>query len=139
MWFWNSKLFQPYIQSRIWHYPNRMPQKTINIYDSIGNIIKKQFEEQGISMSLFEEQLCCDRTNIYSIFNRERIDTELLKKTSIVLNHDIFKYYSEELMLNCSLSEKQDAFEWKRNRRFYCNFVAWTKDTICPWQMQQTK
>ena len=88
-----------------------MPQKTINIYDSIGNIIKKQFEEQGISMSLFEEQLCCDRTNIYSIFNRERIDTELLKKTSIVLNHDIFKYYSEELMLNCSLSEKQDAFE----------------------------
>ena len=77
----------------------------------IGNIIKKQFEEQAISVSLFAKQLCCDRTNIYSIFNRERIDTELLKKISIALNHDIFKYYSEELMLYCSLSEKQDAFE----------------------------
>ena len=77
----------------------------------IGNIIKKQFEEQAISVSLFAKQLCCDRTNIYSIFNRERIDTELLKKISIALNHDFFKYYSEELMLYCSLSEKQDAFE----------------------------
>lgn len=77
----------------------------------IGNIIKKQFEEQAISVSLFAEQLCCDRTNIYSIFNRERIDTKLLKKISIALNHDFFKYYSEELMQYCSLSEKQDAFK----------------------------
>ena len=77
----------------------------------IGNIIKKQFEEQAISVSLFAKQLCCDRTNIYSIFNRERIDTELLKKISIALNHNFFKYYSEELMQYCSFSEKQDAFK----------------------------
>ena len=77
----------------------------------IGNIIKKQFEEQAISVSLFAKQLCCDRTNIYSIFNRERIDTELLKKISIALNHDFFKYYSKELMQYCSFSEKQDAFK----------------------------
>ena len=77
----------------------------------IGNIIKKIFEAQGSSVSWLAKQLCCDRTNIYSIFNRERIDTELLKKISIALNHDIFKYYSEELMQYCSLSEKQDAFK----------------------------
>lgn len=77
----------------------------------IGNIIKKQFEEQAISVSLFAKQLCCDRTNIYNIFNWERIDTELLKKISIALNHDFFKYYSKELMQYCSLSEKQDAFK----------------------------
>ena len=46
----------------------------------IGNIIKKIFEAQGGSVSWLAKQLCCDRTNIYSIFNRERIDTELLKK-----------------------------------------------------------
>lgn len=77
----------------------------------IGNIIKKVFEAQGGSVSWLAKQLCCDRTNIYSIFNRERIDSELLKKISIALNHDFFKYYSEELMQYCSLSEKQDAFK----------------------------
>ena len=77
----------------------------------IGNIIKKIFEAQGGSVPWLAKQLYCDRTNIYSIFNRERIDTELLKKISIALNHDIFKYYSEEFIQYCSLSEKQDAFK----------------------------
>lgn len=66
----------------------------------IGNIIKKQFDNQGCSVSWFAKQLCCDRTNIYSIFKRESIDTALLEKISIILNHDFFKYYSEDIN-NC--------------------------------------
>ena len=65
----------------------------------IGNIIKKQFDAQGASVSWFAKQLCCDRTNIYSIFKRESIDTGLLEKNSIILNHDFFKYYSQDIAI----------------------------------------
>ena len=68
----------------------------------IGNIIKKQFEAQGGSVSWFAKELCCDRTNIYSIFKRESIDTALLEKISIILKHDFFKYYS----LNINIENK---------------------------------
>lgn len=66
----------------------------------IGRIIKKRFEDQGVSASWFAKQLCCDRTNIYSIFKRESIDTLLLTKISAILKHDFFKYYSEDVKAN---------------------------------------
>ncbi|MBQ5644212.1 MAG: XRE family transcriptional regulator [Bacteroidaceae bacterium] len=63
----------------------------------IGNIIKKQFDAQGCSVSWLAKELCCDRTNIYSIFKRESIDTRLLEKISVILKHDFFKYYSQDI------------------------------------------
>ena len=65
----------------------------------IGSIIKKRFDEQGESVSWFAKQLCCDRTNVYSIFKRESIDTALLVKISVILNHDLFKYYSKDVAI----------------------------------------
>ena len=63
----------------------------------VGSIIKEIFDKQEASVSWFAKQLCCDRTNIYSIFKRESIDTALLVKISTILNHDFFKYYSQDL------------------------------------------
>ena len=63
----------------------------------IGSIIKKKFDELGISASWFAKELCCDRTNVYSIFKRESIDTSLLVKISLILKHDFFKYYSQDI------------------------------------------
>ena len=63
----------------------------------IGSIIKEKFDELGLSVSWFAKELCCDRTNIYSIFKRESIDTALLVKICIILNHDFFKHYSKDL------------------------------------------
>lgn len=63
----------------------------------IGSIIKEKFDELGLSVSWFAKELCCDRTNVYSIFKRESIDTSLLVKISVILNHDFFKYYSIDL------------------------------------------
>ncbi|MBR5592757.1 MAG: XRE family transcriptional regulator [Bacteroidaceae bacterium] len=66
----------------------------------IGSIIKKQFDAQEGSVAWFAKQLCCDRTNIYSIFKRESIDTALLEKISVILNHDFFQYYSKEINID---------------------------------------
>jgi plasmid maintenance system antidote protein VapI len=63
----------------------------------IGSIIKEKFDELGLSVSWFAKELCCDRTNVYSIFKRESIDTSLLVKISIILDHDFFRYYSLDL------------------------------------------
>ncbi len=63
----------------------------------IGSIIKEKFDELGLPVSWFAKELCCDRTNVYSIFKRESIDTSLLVKISLILNHDFFKYYSDDL------------------------------------------
>lgn len=65
----------------------------------IGNLIKTEFYRQGRSVSWLAEQLHCDRTNVYDIFQRESIDTTLLRKISILLQHDFFKDYSKEIHL----------------------------------------
>lgn len=63
----------------------------------IGRIIEKVFHDQGRSASWFAEQLHCDRTNVYSIFKRESIDTALLVRISNILQHNFFQYYIQEL------------------------------------------
>lgn len=63
----------------------------------IGSVIKDKFDELGLTVSWFAKELCCDRTNVYSIFKRESIDTSLLVKISLILNHDFFKCYSDDL------------------------------------------
>lgn len=63
----------------------------------IGRIIEQVFHDQGRSASWFAEQLHCDRTNVYSIFKRESIDTALLVRISNILQHNFFQYYIQEL------------------------------------------
>ena len=43
------------------------------------------------------EQIPCERTNIYKIFRRGSIDTKLLKRISVILEHDFFKGLSAEI------------------------------------------
>lgn len=56
----------------------------------IGQSIRAEFERQGHTVVWFAQQLCCDRTNIYRIFARDSIDTELLIRISVVLKHNFF-------------------------------------------------
>lgn len=66
----------------------------------IGQQIEKIFREQGRKVSWFADKLCCDRRNIYKIFERESIDTALLVRISIVLDHDFLKDLSDKLKEN---------------------------------------
>lgn len=63
----------------------------------IGQLIKDELERQERSVSWFARKLYCDRSNIYKIFKRSTIDTELLMRISVVLNHDFFSDYIEVL------------------------------------------
>lgn len=61
----------------------------------IGKHIQKQMKEQGRSASWLARQLCCDRTNIYKIYNKKSIDTDVLQKISYLLGYNFFDLYNK--------------------------------------------
>ncbi len=63
----------------------------------IGQLIKEKVEEQGKTIVWFSQQIPCNRTNVYKIFDKSSIDTRLLLRISTVLRYDFFGEYSKEL------------------------------------------
>ena len=66
-------------------------------YIHIGKEIHDEMTRKGCSAAWIAERLGCNRTNIYNIFVRESISTELLLKISRALNKDFFALYSQSL------------------------------------------
>lgn len=64
----------------------------------IGKLIRKRVKEQHLTVVWLANQLSCTRTNVYKMFERYSIDTEVLMKLSIVLDFDFFSLYSGELV-----------------------------------------
>ena len=58
----------------------------------IGHIIKEVMESQERTPTWLARKINCERPNIYYIFQQPSINTELLLKISIALNHDFFSY-----------------------------------------------
>ncbi len=73
---------------------NKGHEKTL-ISVHVGNEIKRVMKDQGRSVTWLSHQLYCDRTNIYKIFSKSSIDTTLLLRISIALNHNFFSYLNE--------------------------------------------
>lgn len=63
----------------------------------IGQLIKIELERQERTVSWFARKLCCDRSNVYKIFKRSTIDTELLLRISQILQHDFFEIYRKQI------------------------------------------
>ena len=63
----------------------------------IGNLIKEELFRQGRTITWLARELGYSRQQLYNIFPREWIYTDLLLKISILLKHDIFKQYTEYL------------------------------------------
>lgn len=64
----------------------------------IGKTIKSVVDRQpeGRDITWLAEQLNCHKADVYDIFNRSTIDTELLRRISVILDHDFFKDLSAE-------------------------------------------
>lgn len=62
----------------------------------IGRLIKQKFDESGYSTAELAALIHCDRTNIYRIFNRTSIDSELLNRISEALQYDFMQAYSSK-------------------------------------------
>lgn len=64
---------------------------------NIGKIIEAELRRQERTVTWLSRKIHCDRRNVYDIFSRTSIDTDLLYKLSIALNTDFFTYFSTNL------------------------------------------
>jgi len=62
----------------------------------IGQLIKKKVDASSMDVTAFAKAIDKERTNVYDIFKRDSIDTNLLKKIGQVLNYDFFQELLEE-------------------------------------------
>lgn len=75
----------------------------------IGLLIKEELHRQERGITWFARKLACDRSNIYRLFEKESIDTGLLLRICLVLQHDFFSEYAQHY--RDRLKELQDSVE----------------------------
>lgn len=63
----------------------------------IGMLIRSRLEETGKTVVWFARKLSCSRTNAYKIFDKPSINTDMLRRISVILDYDFFSLYSDEL------------------------------------------
>lgn len=65
----------------------------------VGKLIKDVFDRQpkGCTAAWLASRLNCDRRNVYKIFSRPYIDTDMLMRVSKALDHDFFLDLSESM------------------------------------------
>ena len=62
----------------------------------IGKMIKAELHQQGQTTIWLAEQLNFSRRNVYKIYRRSWIQTDLLLKISLILNRNFFLEYTNE-------------------------------------------
>lgn len=64
----------------------------------IGSIIKEELLRQGRTASWLARALYCDRSNVYKLFKKRSLDSDLLLRISEALRTDFFRCYSASLV-----------------------------------------
>lgn len=66
----------------------------------IGKLIREELDRQPKqhTVTWFADRLNCNRRNVYDIFSRRDIDTNLLRRICAVLDHDFFRDISEAML-----------------------------------------
>lgn len=64
---------------------------------TLGQQIKAELINQGITISDFARSINCSRPNVHDIMKRSSIDSELLMRISRVLHVNFFKRMSDQL------------------------------------------
>ncbi len=64
----------------------------------IGNLIREKLanEPKSHTVTWFAKCLNCHRVNVYDIFTRRTIDTELLWRISTILNYNFFQEIADD-------------------------------------------
>jgi transcriptional regulator with XRE-family HTH domain len=66
----------------------------------IGKKIKEVLDQSGMTVTEFSKRISTSRENVYGIFKRKSIDTEMLLKISKALNYDFFRLYTDPKDIN---------------------------------------
>lgn len=62
----------------------------------IGSLIKEHLKEEHKSVVWLADELGCHRTNIYNIFEKSSLDTNTLRRISVILKYNFFDLLQED-------------------------------------------
>lgn len=74
----------------------------------IGKLIEEQMKLKKYSTAKLAEELSCKRQNVYDIFHRKSIDTDLLVKISQLIDYDFIDIVYGPLMPNRTIHVELD-------------------------------
>lgn len=57
----------------------------------VGKMIRDEVLRQGRTVNWLAKEICCEKSNIYKLFNRSSIDLRQLMKISEILNHNFLR------------------------------------------------
>ena len=77
----------------------------------IGEEIQERLRQKRMKVIEFSRRINTNRNNVYDIFNRKSIDTNLLEKISEALEFDFFRLYSVPLSQNKLVQQLPDPME----------------------------
>lgn len=63
----------------------------------IGEMIRRECLRQQRGATWLAARLYCNRVNVYKIYSKASIDTDLLYRISIALDHDFFADISRDI------------------------------------------
>ena len=66
----------------------------------IGHLIREQLKADDRSVSWLAREIHCTRNNVYKIFNKPSLDSDLILKISIAMQFNFFQYYTAEFLEN---------------------------------------
>lgn len=63
----------------------------------IGHLIQTQLKADQRSVGWLAREIGCTRNNVYKIFNKVSLDSDLLFRISKAMRFNFFRYYTEEI------------------------------------------
>jgi len=64
----------------------------------IGHIIQAQLKADQRSVGWLAREIGCTRNNVYKIFSKSSLDSDLILRISIVMQYNFFQYYTTEFL-----------------------------------------
>ena len=64
----------------------------------IGHLIHEQLKKDQRSVSWLAREIHCTRNNVYKIFNKASLDSDLILKISRAMQFNFFQYYTTEFL-----------------------------------------
>lgn len=116
------------------NYITSTSQSTVPIV-SIGRLIKDELHRQERTVTWLSRKIHCDRRNIYDIFTRDNIDTNLLMRISVALSVNLFEPY---IIAMQTIDRQGVAPPKKRNRNLDRKFPC-KKNTSHIWELSISK
>lgn len=80
----------------------------------IGSIIQQKLKEQGKTVVWLATELGCHRTNVYNLFDKYSIDTQLLSRLCIIMHYNFFSLYEENINTRLAEENKEKSKQMSR-------------------------